>query len=247
MKVVNYISLSLVVALSMLGFNSCDEHDPFDDNIHVGYVLLSDHRTMSLENYEALGGGSGVKAVGVVFAEQNANHPTMAVLLGSKGVSTSARFAEKLGIKQNTSCSLEDFDGFLNTVALQAGTYTEEEGTLNPTDSITKTETVTYQLSHLGWNAFDSHEYGQSDYIPSVAEMRLLLSSLSVVNPIIERLGGEPVTVSTDGGNCWYWTSTEVQDNPENMAWLMSAVNGGIQETPKNETHSYRLIVALNY
>ena len=241
MKTLHFPIMSLVAIGSMASFNSCDEHEPFDNSIHVGHVLLADHRTMSMEDYETQ---SGAKAVGVVFAAQSGNHPTLAVLLDQPSPDC---FAEQLGIAQGTSCSLEAHDGFTNTVSLQAGTYSETESRWDAEDSAMVQYTNMRDLSPLGQQALRSHEFGQSDYIPSVAEMRLLVASLPTINPIIERLGGTPISTMPDGGQCWFWTSTEVKENPENMAWLMSAVNGGIQQTPKDESHPFRLVVALNY
>ena len=246
MKRVFYILYSASIICSIFLFTACDEHEAIDTgkNIHVGYVLCDDHRIMSVEQYEMQ---SAVKAVGVVFAGQTDQHPPLAVMIDQVGFTHSDKFAEKLGIKQDTSCSLDTFDGFLNTVAMQSGTYSEKESYWTDEDGSTYSDTFTYALSPMAQQAFRSHEFGQSDYIPSVAEMRLLVASLPTVNPIIERLGGQVISTDSDGGNCWYWTSTEVKENPSNMAWLMSSVNGGIQQTPKDEIHLFRLILALNY
>ena len=92
--------------------------------------------------------------------------------------------------------------------------------------------------------AFSAWRYGQSAYIPSVAEMRLLFSSRSFVNTLIERFGGD--RISSEPDNCWYWTSTEVSGQTTVKAWLYSLGTGTMQETPKTETYPVRLIVTIN-
>lgn len=91
---------------------------------------------------------------------------------------------------------------------------------------------------------FHFHSGGQSDYIPSVAEQRLLVKSAAYINGIIEKLGGIPIDKTDD---TWYWTSTEVKENPGYQAWLCSTTGGGIIETPKTEIHKVRAIVRINY
>ena len=76
-------------------------------------------------------------------------------------------------------------------------------------------------------------EYGQSAYIPSVAQMRLLYSAQTVINPIIEKCGGDPLPTEAD--ECWYWTSTEVEGQQTVKAWLYSTASGTMQETPKTQ------------
>lgn len=68
---------------------------------------------------------------------------------------------------------------------------------------------------------FDLWRYGQSAYIPSVAQMRLLYAVRETVNPVIvERCGGHPLPL--DEYDCWYWTSTEVsgQETAAHVALL---------------------------
>ena len=90
---------------------------------------------------------------------------------------------------------------------------------------------------------FSVWRYGQSAYIPSVAEMRLLNASLPAVNSVLRRCGGD--AISEDAGGCWYWTSTEVSGQAGAKAWLYSLGTGAIQETPKTEAHPARIIITL--
>ena len=80
---------------------------------------------------------------------------------------------------------------------------------------------------------FDRWPYGQSAFIPSVAEMRLLYAAREVVNPVIEQCGGD--TLPTDNaGDCWYWTSTEVEGQQTAKAWLYSLGSGAMQGDTEN-------------
>lgn len=228
---------------------SCDEHDPLDLNIYPGYVLCDDHQVMSLEDYKAqLGGPHSSAAVGVIFATANSEHKTLAVMLfESRGVP----FTDYIPLKCGTSCDVKACDGYANTVSmnntsLQVKYKVEEPDPADPSRTVTVEHTDVY-CSPLGQWVFASHEFGQSDYIPSYAEARLLHGSITAVNATIRALGGEEISVSPDDGGCWYWTSTEDADDPEKRAWLCSMGTGGFQQTPKTEFHRARAVVALSY
>ena len=99
-------------------------------------------------------------------------------------------------------------------------------------------------VANIGWYVFKGWKYGQSAYIPSVAQMRLLYAAKAVVNPIIEKCGGDPLPDETN--DCWYWTSTEVKGQQTAKAWLYSLGSGAMQETPKIQAHRARPIITLN-
>lgn len=201
---------------------SCDEHEPMDSNIHPGFVLCDGHQVVTLDAYRQ---DASLKAVGVVFAGATNDHPVLAVLLDEL---YPIEYADTLGLDFKTSGSVTDFDGYANSVAMRNGA---SKGYGSP----------------LGEAVFDSHRFGQSDYVPSYAEARLLYQSLSVVNDVIREVGGTPVSTDSSDGSCWYWTSTEDNDDRGNRAWLCSMASGGLQQTPKTEAHPARIIVALNY
>lgn len=235
---VRVFALSLL-AVVMPMLTSCDEHEPIDRNIHIGFVLCDDHSVMSLEAFRS---AAHVNPVGVVFATETEDHPALAVMLFEN---TGVDFTNTLGLKCSTSGSVSAYDGYANSVAL-FNTWKEEKYQVELPDGSYE-ERIDSYFSPLGQWAFDSHSFGQSDFIPSYAEARLLQQSLSVVNPVIEELGGIPVGVSPEGGNCWYWTSTEDEADMENRAWLCSMATPGFQQTPKTEFHKARAIVALSY
>ena len=122
-----------------------------------------------------------------------------------------------------TSADIEALDGNMNTFAL----YDTRE-----------------TASPMAEAVFDLWRYGQSAYIPSVAQMRLLYAVRETVNPVIERCGGHPLPL--DEYDCWYWTSTEVTGQETAKAWLYSTGSGAMQETPKTQAHKVRPIITLN-
>lgn len=132
-------------------------------------------------------------------------------------------FADSLGVAQGTSADPIAFDGSVNTSKLF-----EAKETASP---------MAEAVFSMWW-------YGQSAYIPSVAEMRVLYDNLEKVNPIIERCGGQPLPA--DEENCWYWTSTEVAGQEKVKAWLYSLGSGTMHETPKKQAHRVRPIISWN-
>ena len=211
------LSMMLMVAITIFS-TSCDNHEPIDRDIHVGYVLCNDHSCMDTASYF---NQTKRKAVGVVFAEETDNHPALAVMFDE----LNEVFCDSVGMVNGTSTDITSFCGFKNTVAMY-NSYSAETGKGSP----------------LAMEMINFHTNGQSDYLPSVAEQRLLASSSRVINPVLERLGGTPIALE---GDCWYWTSTEVEDNPGVQAWLCSADNGRFLPTPKTQRHKARAIVEI--
>ena len=242
---------AIVCAMVMMfTFTSCDERDPLDLNIYPGFVLCDDHQIMSLEDYKAqLQAPHSVRAVGVIFSTANQDHKTLAVMLfENPGV----QFSNYVPLDCSTSCSADAYDGYANSVSLK-NTYEEVKFKVDEPDPSDPSKTVQNEYtevhcSPLGQWVDSSHQYGQSDYIPSRAECRLLFAAVSSVNATIRALGGEEISVNPeDGGDCWYWTSTEDEVDKENRAWLCSMKTGAFQQTPKTERHCARAIVALDY
>ena len=134
-----------------------------------------------------------------------------------------AAFADSLGVAQGTSADIEALDGNMNTFAL----YDTRE-----------------TASPMAEAVFDLWRYGQSAYIPSVAQLRWLYAVRETVNPVIERCGGHPLPL--DEYDCWFWSSTEVTGQETAKAWLYSTGSGAMQETPKTQAHKVRPIITLN-
>lgn len=214
----NKIYIIIVAALSLA---ACDAHiETPDETVRPGHVLCTDGTTMPYSKYEQ----SRKQAIAVVFdtgQREETGGNGYAVYLWD--IAPQA-FADSLGVEQGTSADTEAFDGNTNTFAL----YDTQE-TASP-----MAETV----MDLWWN-------GQSAYVPSVAQMRLLYAARETVNPILEKCGGD--TLPQVENNCWYWTSTEVEGQQTAKAWLYSLGSGAMQETPKTQAHRVRPIITLNH
>ena len=209
----------LAVAATVL-LTACDEHQDFPDTaMKVTHILTTDGKVMPYETYEQ----SCKQAIAVVFnvnQREEMEGNGYAVYLWDM---TPKAFADSLGVEQGTSADIAAYDGNENTFAL----YDTEE-----------------TASPMAEAVFALWKYGQSAYIPSVAQMRLLYSAQTVINPIIEKCGGDPLPTEAD--ECWYWTSTEVEGQQTVKAWLYSTASGTMQETPKTQAHKVRPIITIN-
>ena len=165
-----------MILTAMLGLAACDEHRDFPDtSIKVGHILCTDGKVMSYEDFSQ----SGKEAIAVVFhlnRDEAVAGNGYAVYLHDLAPEA---FADSIGIAQGTSADLAALDGNENTFALYETTETS---------------------SPIAEQVFDLWKYGQSAYVPSVAQMRLLYASREAVNPYIERCGGMrtvPTSVGT--------------------------------------------------
>lgn len=212
---------STILMAAALSLAACDAHiETPDETVRPGHVLCTDGTTMPYSKYEQ----SGKQAIAVVFdtgQREETGGNGYAVYLWD--IAPQA-FADSLGVEQGTSADTEAFDGNTNTFAL----YDTRE-TASP---MAKT------VMDLWWN-------GQSAYVPSVAQMRLLYAACETVNPILEKCGGD--TLPQVENNCWYWTSTEVKGQQTAKSWLYSLGSGAMQETPKTQAHRVRPIITLNH
>lgn len=204
----------------VLLLTACDTHiDVPDTAVRPGHILCEDGTALSYAQYEQ----SGKRAIAVVFDTERrdgAEGNGYAVYLWD--IAPQA-FADSLGIAQGTSADIAAYDGNANTFAL----YDMRE-----------------TASPMAEAVFDLWRYGQSAYVPSVAQMRLLYAIREAVNPFIERCGGDPLPLADT--DCWYWTSTEVEGQETAKAWLYSIGSGAMQETPKTQAHRVRPIITLN-
>lgn len=74
------LGMVLMIAITILS-TSCDNHEPIDRDMHVGYVLCNDHSCMDTASYF---NQTKRKAVGVVFAEKtDATLPWQSCLMNS--------------------------------------------------------------------------------------------------------------------------------------------------------------------
>ena len=212
--------ISMMMAATAILFTTCDEHKDFPDTaMKVGHILCTDGKVLPFEQYEQ----SGKTAIAVVFyINQNEDIEGNGYAVYLDDIATEA-FADSIGVAQGTSASLTAYDGNTNTFALY------------------DTRDVS---SPLAEKVFDLWRYGQSAYIPSVAQMRLLYQARYAINPYIVKCGGTPIP--DDENDCWYWTSTEVKGQETAKSWLFSLGSGAIQETPKWQAHKARPVITLN-
>lgn len=206
----------MAIATSLM---ACDEHRDFlDTAMKPCHILCTDGKVLSVSDFEQ----SNKQAIAVVFHvnhDEDTEGNGYAVYLWNL---ESLAFADSIGVKQNTSADITAMDGFENTFAL-----------LNTKDT----------SSPLAKKVFDLWKYGQSAYIPSVAQMRLLYHAKEQINPVIKICGGDTLPVAAD--DCWYWTSTEVNEQETAKAWLYSMGSGAIHDTPKTQAHQSRAIITL--
>ena len=200
---------------------ACDGHIEFPDNsLAPGHILCTDGDILPFEIYRE----SGKEAIAVVF---HVNHDETiegqgyAVYLWDLEPSA---FADSTGVSQKTSADITALDGNENTYSMYAGRDIS---------------------SPLARQVYDLWKYGQSAYIPSVAQMRYLKSSKLSINSYITACGGQSLPDEAD--ECWYWTSTEVSGQEADKAWLYSLKSGTIQETPKLYSYKSRPIITINY
>ena len=209
----------LFISLS-LALTGCDGHNELPDTaMKPGHILCTDGKVLSYDDYES----SGKEAIAVVFhINHNDEIPGLGFAVYLKDL-PAKQFADSLGVSQGTSADISALDGNENTFALYSTTDVS---------------------SPMGEMVFDMWRYGQSAYIPSVAQMRLLNGVKETVNRYLLLCGGEPLPDEAD--DCWYWTSTEVRGQATAKAWLYSMGSGAMQETPKLQRHKVRPIVTLN-
>ena len=212
--------LSMMMAATIILFISCDDHKDFPDTaMKVGHILCTDGKVLPFEQYEQ----SGKTAIAVVFhINQNEDIEGNGYAVYLDDIAPEA-FADSISLAQGTSASLTAYDGNTNTFAL----YDTREVS-----------------SPLAEKVFDLWRYGQSAYIPSVAQMRLLYQARDAINPYIVKCGGTPIP--DDENDCWYWTSTEVKGQETAKSWLFSLGSGANQETPKWQAHKARPVITLN-
>ena len=200
-----------------VAFVSCDEHRDFPDTaMKTCDILCTDGKVVRFEDMQS----QGKKPIAVVFhinQTDNMEGTGFAVYLWDIA---SAEFSDSIGVKQTTSANVTAYDGNSNTYAMHAS-----------------------GVSPAADEVFNMWHYGQSAYIPSVAQMRLLYQAKNAVNSYIQRCGGDVISDNPD--ECWYWTSTEVKDQESAKAWLYSLASGALKETPKEQPHKIRPIITL--
>ena len=195
-----------------------EEDDGLLSSLQVGNVVCSDGNILSMDKFKQ----SDKEAVAIVFqVNRSAETDNLGYAVYIHDMEPLA-FADNLGIDQGTSASLTDEDGNENTYSL----FNNEE-----------------VKSPMAIRTFDLWSYGQSAYIPSVQQLYYLFTLRHQINECITEVGGTPINLNP--GECWLWSSTEVEGQKENKAWLYSMQSGTIQETPKIQEHKFRPVISL--
>ncbi len=208
-----------MLAVIGVAVTSCDGHHPEPDlGMKAGDILCTDGQVLDFASWEK----SGKEGIGIVF---HVNHDEDIEGIGYAVYIRDlvpVAFADSLGIKQGTSADVTAHDGNRNTYALMS-----QRNVGSP----------------MADAVFDLWRFGQSAYVPSVAQMRLLKEARGIVNNRLEVVGG--VLIPDTPGGCWYWSSTEVEGQEAAKAWLYSLSQGAMQETPKTQSHKVRPIITI--
>ena len=213
MKIQRTISIA-ILSLSLVG---CDEHRDFQDtSVKTCDILCTDGEVVRFDDLSS----EDKEPIAVVFhINQKDGMEGTAYAVYLWDVLPEA-YSDSIGVKQNTSANVMAFDGNSNTYAMYGSGF-----------------------SPAAEAVFDMWRYGQSAYIPSVAQLRLLYAAKCTINSYIERCGGDVIPDAPD--ECWYWSSTEVKGQEAAKAWLFSLSSGALQETPKEQAHKIRPIITL--
>ena len=211
-----------ILAWSGLMLTSChcehEEDDGLLSSLQVGNVVCSDGNILFMDKFKQ----SDKEAVAIVFhvnRSPDADNLGYAVYIHDM---EPLAFADSLGIDQGTSASLTDEDGNENTYSL----FNNDE-----------------VQSPMAVRTFDMWSYGQSAYIPSVRQLSFLFTVRHQINECINQVRGTPINLNP--GEYWLWSSTEVEGQKENKAWLYSMQSGTIQETPKDQPHKSRPVISI--
>ena len=78
-------------------------------------------------------------------------------------------------------------------------------------------------------------------YVPSVAQLRALYAARQVVNKVIGQCGGD----SIPDQDAWYWSSSEVEGQVTDRAWLYALASGQPEPAHKFEHHPTRPILTV--
>lgn len=208
----------LMIGLLVMAIAACDPHHPAPSPyMEIGDILCSDGEVLHPMDWKK----SGKEGVGVVFyvnRDSIAEGLGYAVYLKDIG---SAPFTDSLPLAQGTSCNPRGLDGNTNTYALMMGGH-----------------------SPVAQYVYNMWRYGQSAYIPSLQQLRMLGAAREKINEQLVAIGGTPLATAPD--SCWYWSSTEVAGQSTIKAWLYSITQGVSHETPKYENHTVRPIITIN-
>lgn len=196
----------------------CDHETEPPYPLKLGWIVCTDGGVISFCDY-AKSDKSAIAIVYNVVEDQTSDIAGYAVYLDD---ARPAVFCDSLDVYQGTSMDFYALDGNENTFAMY-----DTDGAKSP----------------LAQSVFDMWRYGQSAYVPSIAQLKQIYAVKDFINPRIEAIGGDELP--DDADECWYWSSTEVAGQETAKSWLFSMHSGSFQETPKNQVHKCRPVITL--
>lgn len=215
----NLFFLPIILSL-LFATTSChcdhDVEEPYP--FKLGWIVCTDGEVMSFCDF-VKSDKVGVAIVYYVNPDRESNITGYAVYINDV---KKLVFANEGSGEQGTSGSITELDGNENTYAIFSA---KEVGS------------DLAQWVHAMWT------YGQSAYIPSVAQLKQIHAVKDYLNPRIEEIGGDILPDEPD--DCWYWSSTEVEGQKDVKAWLVSMHSGAMHETPKAQAHKARAVITL--
>lgn len=217
----NFIKPLFLSMVCLTGLSSChcDHFDEPEAPFKVGWVVCTDGEILPFCEYVR----SEKDAVAIVYNVNPDYESSIAGYAVYLNDLPAAEFADTEMTNQGTSTDLSLLDGNENTWAL----FSTKEEVNSP----------------MANQVFDLWTFGQSAYIPSIAQMRQIREVKTFINPRIEAIGGD--MLSDVPSETWYWSSTEVNGQSEAKAWLYSFQSGAIQETPKIQPHKTRPVITI--
>lgn len=219
MKIINTgLLLGLSIMSSMMSSCECDHNLEPPYPFKVGWIVCTDGEIMPICEY-IKSDKVGVAIVYYVNPDHESDISGYAVYLND---TEPVAFADSLDVEQGTSTDIYALDGNENTYAI----YSQDQVGSPLADSV-----------------FDMWTYGQSAYVPSVAQLKQIQSIKVFLNERIEMIGGDILPDAPD--DCWYWSSTEVSGQQDSKSWLFSMQSAAMQETPKVQEHKARAVITL--
>lgn len=213
-----YSSILAVAAIIPTASCNCDHNTDPVQPFKVGWIVCTDGQVMPYCDF-IRSEKTGVAIVYNVVQDPTSEIAGYAVYLND---TDPVAFCDSINVEQGTSTDIYALDGNENTYAIYS-----TEGVGSP----------------LADKVFDMWTYGQSAYVPSIAQLKQIHNVKDFLNPRMEGIGGDILPDAPD--DCWYWSSTEVAGQKDSKSWLFSMHSGALQETPKDQAHKLRAVITL--
>ena len=197
---------------------SCQEHIDYEGitDYEVGDIVIRNGAIIPYNQYMEQKRND---AMAVVYVTQRdvADLPSkaLAIYIGELTYCTFSDTLTSLGCSTDTAA----YNGYENTLKL-------------------RTSSGSALGNQMNFILPDNH----NAFIPSVAEILPLHSSIAKVNAVLKSVGG--TAIKTDSPDCWYWTSTEMNVLD---AYTYSPTSNLLLPAVKTLPYSARPIFKVNY